>query len=130
MAKDGKKPAARGKAGKKKMRRRMETPSFISGILDSPSNDRLIRKAARLYKLRRAWPIVMGEQLAKRCEPVDVTDKKLVIAAFGSVWMHELQYLKTDILKRICEIPGFTKLSQVIVKQGETLSREQTEAKP
>ena len=52
------------------------------------------------------WPGVVGPRIASRSRAVRFQDGVLLVEVDGSAWMHELGFLKRDILKRLGERLG------------------------
>jgi predicted nucleic acid-binding Zn ribbon protein len=61
----------------------------------------------------RRWPEVVGEILADRCRPVAVRKGVLVVHVQSSVWMHELQMQKMEILERIQSLLGVSTIQDI-----------------
>jgi hypothetical protein len=47
------------------------------------------------------WPQVVGERLARRTRAVRWSEGKLWVEVQGSVWLHELGFLKRDLIQRL-----------------------------
>lgn len=52
------------------------------------------------------WNSVVGEAVANNSKPAEFKGKILVVHVSSSVWMHELQYYKQDMIKKINKILG------------------------
>ncbi len=52
------------------------------------------------------WPKAVGEHLARRSWPVSLRKGVLLVQVSDSVWMHELQMQKHQILERISSLEG------------------------
>jgi hypothetical protein len=74
------------------------------------------------------WKDLVGEQVARYCQPQSLNKKVLTVAAYDSVWKHHLELLKEaltekinrgrpeslveKIIVRVCELPeGTTRLT-------------------
>lgn len=47
------------------------------------------------------WPEIVGERIASKTEPVSFVDSVLHVSAPNSSWVHELRFLKTELIARI-----------------------------
>ena len=57
------------------------------------------------------WREVVGEEIAMRCEPVEVKDEKLFIKCASTAWATQLNLVKNDLLQSIQKVaPGIKAL--------------------
>ena len=47
------------------------------------------------------WPETVGPRLAKRTRAVEYHDGTLLVEVEGSTWMHEMGFLKRDLIQRL-----------------------------
>ena len=74
---------------------------------------RLVRKLQRL-KLelsdeelaRRAWPIAVGEKIARYTRPLQLQNGCLIVEVNDRIWKHQLQTLRDQILKNLTGLLG------------------------
>jgi predicted nucleic acid-binding Zn ribbon protein len=59
------------------------------------------QKKLQQYSLFAIWDEVVGERVAKHAQPARMMDTTLVVRVDHSSWMHELQLMKPDLLRRI-----------------------------
>ncbi len=52
------------------------------------------------------WPALAGERIARRSRATGFHDGVLTVEVEGSAWMHELGYLKRDLVRRTNEHLG------------------------
>ncbi|HTM57602.1 MAG TPA: DUF721 domain-containing protein [Candidatus Udaeobacter sp.] len=52
------------------------------------------------------WPATVGPRLARRTRAFDFRDGTLLVEVEGSTWMHEMGFLKRDLIRRINERLG------------------------
>jgi hypothetical protein len=63
--------------------------------------------AEGMTEIVRAWPAVMGEQIARNAWPARLTrDGKLHVATASSAWAFELAQLEPKLLERLSETLG------------------------
>lgn len=58
-------------------------------------------------RLREQWPRIVGEAIAQRCTPRTVRGTTLVIEVENNVWMNEIQFHRSEIIRKIrAEFPS------------------------
>lgn len=65
----------------------------------------------RNVELKELWPEIVGEQIAKRSDPLVLKESELVVAVYEHIWAVELKSMSETIRRRCNE-----KLSDPIVK--------------
>jgi hypothetical protein len=66
-----------------------------------------------------AWNRAAGPQIAAKAQPDRLREEVLYVRVATSVWMHELQFMKQDIISKLNGILGGTKVSQIRFFIGE-----------
>ena len=66
-----------------------------------------------------AWNRAAGPQIAAKAQPDRLREEVLYVRVATSVWMHELQYMKQNIISKLNGILGGTKVSQIRFFIGE-----------
>ena len=64
------------------------------------------------------WDRAVGEAIAKNTRPAAFKGKLLLVNVVSSTWMHELQFLKKDIIKKINEALGKALVEEIKFKIG------------
>ena len=64
----------------------------------------------------RAWPEVVGADLAKHCEPKRIDAGVLTITAADRQWATELSWMTELITKRCCDALGEGLVAEVVVR--------------
>lgn len=59
------------------------------------------KKKIKQYSLFAVWNEIVGERVAKHAQPLKMIDNTLVVRVDQSSWMHELQLMKPELLRRI-----------------------------
>lgn len=75
-------------------------------------------------RLRRDWASVVGEPVASNTWPDQIRYKKLYLLVHNSVWMHQLTFLKPDLLKKLNTVAGEGLVTDIVLRVGEIPSRE------
>jgi predicted nucleic acid-binding Zn ribbon protein len=65
-----------------------------------------IRKELREHRLLSHWHQVVGERIAKRSTPDSLSRGVLWVRVSNSAWLHELTFLREEIIKRANELTG------------------------
>jgi predicted nucleic acid-binding Zn ribbon protein len=72
----------------------------IAAILPGLLREFRLDGAAAGWRAVAAWPALAGERIAKRTRAVAFRDGVMTIEVEGSAWMHELGYLKRELVRR------------------------------
>ncbi len=73
-----------------------------------PVMDRLLKRyegigGNELARVRHAWNRVVGQPTCRNAQPAAISKKTLLVHVTSSPWIHQLQFLKKDILRRLNE---------------------------
>jgi hypothetical protein len=68
---------------------------------------------ATVFKLQSLWIETVGEHVGIHSEPIKLYGKKLVVRVEHSSWMHELSYLKPEMIAKINSILGTCQINDV-----------------
>lgn len=71
------------------------------------------RKRSRQGPVYDLWPQVVGEFLAEKSRPVSIRNGVLLVQVEDSVWMHELQLEKYQILQRLWKLVGEEEITDI-----------------
>jgi predicted nucleic acid-binding Zn ribbon protein len=52
------------------------------------------------------WPVVAGVRIARRSRAVGFRDGALIVEVEGSAWMHELGFLKPELVRDVRFVPA------------------------
>ncbi len=77
-----------------------------------------------IVRLISAWPGVVGDQIARRTEVVDLKFHTAVVKVSGAMWIQELNLLKRQILARIAERIGADMVRDIRFVNGRLSRRE------
>lgn len=84
-----------------KRRRRAFAPQQISAAIWAVVRDHVAVDTIRLLHVQDAWRNIAGPQLAARTWPTAISGDLLVIHVHDSQWLHELTYMRQDLLQRL-----------------------------
>ncbi len=103
------------------MRRRKgsSTPKLLGDILPETLRKKSIHLPMKDRPLIDAWNRAVGPQIGAKAQPDRLRDDVLYVRVCTSVWMHELQFMKQDIIARLNEVLGSPAVSQIRFFIGE-----------
>ena len=70
------------------------------------------------------WDEVVGRKIALRARPRELEGKTLVVDVDGSAWIHELSYLKDDILRELNRRVGGNAIDRIVFFAAESVDRQ------
>lgn len=72
----------------------------LAAILPEVLRGLRLEEAAAGWRAVADWPALAGERIAKRTRAVAFRDGVMTIEVEGSAWMHELGFLKRELVRR------------------------------
>lgn len=85
----------------------------LAGVLDRLLARLGLDEALHGWEAVEEWPRVVGPQIANRTRALGFQDGVLRVAVEGSAWMHELGYLRRDIIQRLNQALGADRVRDV-----------------
>ena len=73
---------------------------------------------AQLVEVWELWDGVVGETISKNARPAAFKGKLLLVEVSSSTWMHQLQFLKADIIEKINDAFGKELVEEIKFKIG------------
>ena len=103
------------------MRRRaaQSKPEIIGEILRKVLKKRNIPHTATDRRLLDLWTRAVGPQIAARTLPETVKRGTLYVLVSAPVWLHQLQFLKEEILGKVNELSGKAEIRSLFFSIGE-----------
>jgi hypothetical protein len=103
------------------MRRRKgsSTPRLLGEILPETLKKKALHLPMKDRTLIDAWNRAAGPQIGAKAQPDRLREEVLYVRVANSVWMHELQFMKQDIISKLNGILGGAKVSQIRFFIGE-----------
>ncbi|MFH1278563.1 MAG: DUF721 domain-containing protein [Candidatus Eisenbacteria bacterium] len=88
-------------------------------VLDSFLEAKGLKEGVRRHTALLGWDEAVGSRIAERARPIELRGKTLFVDVDGSAWMHELAFLKEDILRKLNEkAPGGEAIDQIVFMAG------------
>jgi predicted nucleic acid-binding Zn ribbon protein len=78
----------------------------LAAILPDVLRDLRLDEAAAGWRAVAEWPALAGERIAKRTRAVAFRDGVMTIEVEGSAWMHELGFLRRELVRRANQRAG------------------------
>jgi len=75
-------------------------------------------------RLREQWPRIVGEAIARRSRPTTVRGATLIIEVENNVWMNEIQFHRSEIIRKIHEEFPTLKIDDIRLKLERERERE------
>jgi predicted nucleic acid-binding Zn ribbon protein len=72
----------------------------LAAILPDVLRDLRLEDAAAGWRAVADWPALAGERIAKRTRAVAFRDGVMTIEVEGSAWIHELGFLRRELVRR------------------------------
>ena len=78
----------------------------LAAILPGVLKDLRLDEGAAGWRAVAEWPALAGERIAKRTRAVGYRGGVMMIEVEGSAWMHELGFLKRELVRRANRLVG------------------------
>ena len=85
-------------------------PNVIKKFRHSPDE--------QLLQVFEIWNRIVGESVSQNAQPSAFKGRLLLVEVNSSVWMHQLQFLKEDIIRKINETMGEDVVEDIKFKIG------------
>ncbi|HXJ68640.1 MAG TPA: DUF721 domain-containing protein [Verrucomicrobiae bacterium] len=79
----------------------MSGPRPLAAILPALFEQLGLAKTAEGWRAVSDWPAVAGPRLARHTRAVSFRDGTLAVEVEGSAWMHELGFLKRELVRNL-----------------------------
>jgi predicted nucleic acid-binding Zn ribbon protein len=85
----------------------------LARILPGLMRELGLEESAAGWRAVSEWPALAGERIARRAHATNFRDGVLTVEVEGSAWMHELGFLKRDLVRRANEHIGVQVVHEV-----------------
>lgn len=94
----------------------------ISGVLPGLLRELGLEAGIAGWRALAEWPEVVGPRIAQRTRAVSFHEGTLRVEVQGSAWLHELGFLKRDLLRQLGQRLGSEHVRhlQFIIARGGT----------
>ncbi len=87
---------------------------IIKNVMKSHGND----PKMSLGQISDMWRNIVGKEIRANTHPVTFKNKFLVVNVTSSTWVHQLQFLKQDIINKINDTSEKTLVKEIRFKVG------------
>ncbi|PID39990.1 MAG: hypothetical protein CR984_05535 [Proteobacteria bacterium] len=101
-----------------KKRATNETFTPIGRVLDTILNQCRSDNAGGIAYLRRVWEAAVGRPICDNATPFAVKGNLLLVHVSSSVWLHQLQFLKSELLEKLNLCLANGKITDIKFKIG------------
>lgn len=102
----------------KKNRKNIKEFVHISGIIDKLLKAHRYESNEDLMQVWNLWDSVVGEDIAKNARPAAFKERLLLVHTTSSSWIHQLQFLKKDIITKVNVAFGRELIKEIKFKIG------------
>jgi predicted nucleic acid-binding Zn ribbon protein len=95
-------------------------PSFvhIGSVIDGVLKNYRSKPDFELTEVWHLWDDAVGETFAKNARPAAFKGKLLIVHVISSTWLHQLQFLKNDLVAKINTALGKPLIQEIKFKIG------------
>jgi hypothetical protein len=111
-----------------KKRPRRAAPQQLAAAIWAVVREHVAVDTIRLLHVRDAWPQVAGPALAARTWPAAISGDLLVVHVHDSQWLHELTYMRQDLLRRLQALAPSAGLAGLRLRLGDVPPVSQRQA--
>lgn len=98
--------------------RRVPSPKRVADLLGGMVRQRGWEERLQGARLEREWVAIVGADLARRCEPVRLAGRTLVVRAESRIWATQLRYMTAEIRARTEGVLGEGEVREVRITVG------------
>jgi hypothetical protein len=100
-------------------RKRLKRPLPITRVLDETLRNLGMEVKLKQHGVWSLWGEVVGPAISAHAQPSVVRDGRLFVAVEDSLWLHQLNYLKHQILVELNNKLGKAALREMVLRVGE-----------
>lgn len=102
------------------MRKKREKTEFapIGGIINNLLRKYRTESEGRLIDVWRLWDDAVGETIAENARPAAFKGSVLLVHVISPVWIHQLRFMKNDIIARLNDAIGRAVVEEIKFKIG------------
>lgn len=99
-------------------RKNIKTAVPIGNVIEKILSGQKPRAAAGVARVFQLWERAVGEIIAANAKPAAFRDKILLVHVNSSPWLHQLQFLKEDIINKVNVTLGDESIEDIKFKIG------------
>jgi predicted nucleic acid-binding Zn ribbon protein len=101
--------------------RKQDKPSdfvHIGNVIDGVLKSYRSESGYALTKVWRLWDEAVGETIASNARPAAFKGKLLIVHVISATWIHQLQFLKNDLIAKLNDALGKPLVEKIKFKIG------------
>jgi predicted nucleic acid-binding Zn ribbon protein len=92
--------------------------AHIGGVLDGLLKQLRPEAEDGMLRIWRIWEETVGDEIARNARPAAVKGSTLLVHVSSSTWVHQLQFLKRDLISRLNAGLGQNRVEDIKFKVG------------
>ncbi len=100
-------------------RARVPDPSPLAATLWDLVRRHIGDETIRLMQVRLVWPRIAGAGLEAHTWPAAIAGDTLVVHVHDSQWLHELTYMRQDLLRKLATLAPLSRLRTLKLRLGD-----------
>jgi predicted nucleic acid-binding Zn ribbon protein len=100
-------------------RKRLKKPIPIRFVLDDTLKGMGLELKLKQHQVFALWSEVVGSRISNHTQPTSIRGGRLFVAVEDSMWLHQLSFLKHQILSDLNGRLGPAALSDLVLRVGE-----------
>ncbi|HUV49442.1 MAG TPA: DUF721 domain-containing protein [Anaerolineae bacterium] len=99
-------------------RKNIKEFEHIGGVINNFLKTCRHESDQELVKIWNLWNSAVGDVVAENTRPAAFKGRLLLVHVVSSTWMHQLQFLKTDIIAKVNDALGKDMVGEIKFKIG------------
>jgi predicted nucleic acid-binding Zn ribbon protein len=92
--------------------------AHIGGVLDGLLKQLRPEAEDGMLRIWRIWEETVGDEISRNARPAAVKGSTLLVHVSSSTWVHQLQFLKRDLISRLNAGLGQNRVEDIKFKVG------------
>jgi predicted nucleic acid-binding Zn ribbon protein len=104
--------------GKPRKKRKKKGPVDLGRLVYEQLRRHVPADALRLERLQQQWPHLVTPRIANRTWPAKLYGRRLLVIVHDNQWLHELGYLRQELVQRIAAQMPEANVNDMILRLG------------
>lgn len=96
----------------------LKKPISLGDLIHQLMHQHRPASAGHLTRILDIWEVVVGESIARNAKPGALHGQVLVVTVTNSTWLHQLRFMKADMLSKINQSLETDRLTDLQFKIG------------
>lgn len=102
----------------KEKREKIDTAVPIGSVIGKILHSHVPRTAAEIARIGQMWDKIVGEIIAENTRPAALKQKILLVHVNSSPWLHQLHFLKDEIVRKVNDALDEDLIDDILFKIG------------